>query len=135
MADLQKSLRLILRDGSLREPPQDEVYLIQPHSEARVSNHETAYRDLSNIFSLAHFCDRASCKRAKACRGDAERCLALYSDCVPMEAREFIVDLMTSREFGCSFEEALQRNREGASAFAGWASPFIALGNTDANHQ
>jgi len=80
----------------------------------------SALRLLSNIFSLSHFCDRASCKRAKECRGDAARCLALYSECVQLEAREFIVDLLTSRELGYSFDEALRRDREGVRAFAAW---------------
>lgn len=68
-------------------------------------------RLLSNIFSLAQFCDRASCKRAKCCKGNSERCLALYSDCVPMQTREFIVDLMNSRELGYSFDEAMRRSK------------------------
>jgi hypothetical protein len=84
---------------------------------------------------LPRFCDRASCKRAKACGGNAERCLALYSDCVPLEVREFVVDLMTSRELGYSFEEAMRRNEEGARAFAAWVSLFMAEGNADAKHQ
>ena len=123
MAQLQWSSQPILRDAALRAAPQDEAkYLSQPHGEERerserVSNHDATYRSLSNIFSLSHFCDRAACKRAKKCRGNAERCLALYSECVPVEAREFIVDLMTSRELGYSFEEALRRDKEGAMAF------------------
>jgi len=78
------------------------------------------FRLVSNIFALSQFCDRAACRRAKRCRGEAERCLALYSECVPVAAREFIVDLMTSRELGYSFEEAMRRDREGAMAFAAW---------------
>jgi hypothetical protein len=81
----------------------------------------SAFRLLSNIFSLSHFCDRAACKRAKECKGNAERCLALYSECVPLEAREFIVDLLTLRELGYSFEEAMRRDKEGAMAFAEWS--------------
>lgn len=77
-------------------------------------------RQFSDVLCIPQFCDRASCKRAKKCKGNAERCLALYSDCVPLEAREFIVDLMTSRELGYSFEEAWRRNREGAKAFVVW---------------
>lgn len=86
---------------------------------------EKSLRPVSNVFSLAHFCDRAACKRAKTCRGNGERCLALYSECVPREAREFVIDLMTSRELGYSFEEALRRDREGARAFAGWSHSVI----------
>jgi hypothetical protein len=81
----------------------------------------TSYRLLSNIFSLSQFCDRAACKRAKACSGNAGRCLAFYSDQVPREAREFIVDLMTSRELGYSFEEAMRRDKKGAKQFANWS--------------
>lgn len=128
MTELETSLQPILRDAALRAAPQDESgFFDRPHGEERehgerVSNHEAAYRNLSNIFSLAQFCDRASCKRAKKCRGNAERCLALYSECVPLEAREFIVDLMTSRELGYSFEEAMRRDREGARAFAAFSA-------------
>ncbi|MBX3512950.1 MAG: hypothetical protein KIT15_11440 [Xanthobacteraceae bacterium] len=81
---------------------------------------EKSLRPVSNVFSLAHFCDRASCKRTKTCRGNGERCLTLYSDCVPLAAREFVVDLMVSRELGYSFEEAMRRNRDGVRAFAAW---------------
>lgn len=86
---------------------------------------EKSLPPVSNVFSLAHFCDRAACKRAKTCRGNGERCLALYSECVPREAREFVIDLMTSRELGYSFEEAMRRDREGAKAFAAWNNSVI----------
>jgi hypothetical protein len=76
-----------------------------------------AFRLLSNIFSLSQCCDRAACKRAKECRGNAERCLALYSECVPREVREFVIDLMISRELGYSFEEAMRRDKENAKVF------------------
>lgn len=85
--------------------------------ESVLDEKSSALRLLSNIFSLAQFCDRAACKRANECRGNAERCLTLYSECVPVEAREFIVDLMTSRELGYSFEEAMRRDKEGVRAF------------------
>jgi hypothetical protein len=81
-----------------------------------------ALRLLSNMFCLAQFCDRAACKRAGECRGNAERCLALYSECVALEAREFVVELMTSRELGYSFEEAMRRDKEGVKEFAAWIS-------------
>jgi hypothetical protein len=80
-----------------------------------------ALRLLGNVFSLAHICDRAACKRAKVCRGNPERCLTLYSEYVPIEAREFVVDLMTSRELGYSFEEAMRRDRKGMRAFASYS--------------
>jgi hypothetical protein len=41
---------------------------------------------------------------------------------VPLEAREFVIDLMNSRELGFSFEEAQRRHREGARAFFAWTS-------------
>jgi hypothetical protein len=75
-------------------------------------------RLVSNILSLTKFCDRATCKRAKKCKGDAARCLALYAEYVPREAREFVVDLIVSRELGYSFEEAMRRDKEGARAFS-----------------
>jgi hypothetical protein len=99
-----------------------------PHPDARSRSHRPSptrgegLRAFSNIFSLPRFCDRATCKRTEKCRGNAERCLALYSECVPIEAREFVVDLMTSRELGYSFEEAMRRDKEGARAFAAWTS-------------
>ncbi|HMN50493.1 MAG TPA: hypothetical protein PKB01_00335 [Xanthobacteraceae bacterium] len=70
---------------------------------------DKSLRIVSDILSISKFCDRASCKRAKQCRGNTERCLVLYSECVPRDVREFIVDLLASREFGYSFEEALRR--------------------------
>ncbi len=88
-----------------------------PHAERNAD-----LRQFSDVLCIPQFCDRASCKRAKKCKGNAERCLALYSDCVPLEAREFIVDLMTSRELGYSFEEAVRRGREGVRAFGAWSS-------------
>ncbi len=81
-----------------------------------------ALRAFSDVLCIPRFCDRATCGRAKACRGDSERCLALYSDRVPVEAREFVIGLLTSREFGFSFEEALRRDRPGARAYCDWCA-------------
>ena len=78
------------------------------------------FRAFANALCIPCFCDRASCKRAKQCRGDAARCLARYSQHVPREVREFVIDLMVSRELGFSFEEALRRDREGLKAFVAW---------------
>jgi len=50
---------------------------------------------------------------------------------VSREAREFAVDLMTSRELGYSFEEALRRDREGVKAFCSWAHSVIPGRNAD----
>ncbi len=97
--------------------------------ESVLDEKSSALRLLSNIFSLSHFCDRAACKRAKECRGNAARCLTLYSECVPLEAREFVVDLMVSRELGYSFEEAMRRDREGVRAFAAWSTSTAAKGS------
>lgn len=97
----------------------------------RVSNHETSFRIVSNVFSLAQFCDRASCKRVKKCKGDAERCLTLYSDRVPRTAREFVVDLLNSRELGFSFEEALRRHRKEAEAYFAWVNSSSSVRRCD----
>lgn len=92
-------------------------------------------RLFSDALRMPSFCDRAACKRAGKCRGNAQRCLSLYAGRVPLEAREFIVDLMVSRELGYSFEEAMRRNGEGAKDFAAWVSPVPAQGNADAKAQ
>jgi len=82
-------------------------------------------RQLSDTLALSRLCDRAACKRAKTCVGEAERCLTLYAECVPLAAREFIVGLLNSREFGYTFEEALKQHQEGARAYLDWSSSVI----------
>ena len=80
----------------------------------------SSLRTVSNLLSIFSLCDRAKCWRAKQCKGEAVRCLILYSKFVPREAREFIVDLMVSRELGYSFEEAMRRSRTEAKLFFAW---------------
>jgi len=44
---------------------------------------------------------------------------------VPLEVREFVIDLMNSRELGYSFEEAMRRDKEGARAFGEWNARWV----------
>ena len=101
------------------------VDMIRVKEGGRVSKREADLRIFSNTLCISRFCDRASCKRGKQCRGGAERCLTLYSDCVPREVRQFVIDLMVSREFGYSFEEALRRDKAGMKAFCSWSASVI----------
>ena len=121
------SLRSSMRAGqgverSEGKPGVGEQHRLAPHAAARNLSREESLRHLSEFFSLVHFCDRASCRRAKTCRGNPERCLFLYVDLVPLAVREFVIGLMNSRELGYSFEEAMRRDKEGVQAFAAWCS-------------
>lgn len=103
------------------KPGVGESHRPVPHAAARNLSREESLRRLSEFFSLVQFCDRASCRRAKTCRGDPERCLFLYVDLVPLAVREFVIGLMNSRELGFSFEEAMRRDKEGMRALAEWS--------------
>jgi hypothetical protein len=82
-------------------------------------------RDCSDALLLWRLCDRATCKRAKTCSGDAERCLTRHSPHVPLDARHFIIDVMNSLEFGYTFDEALKQHKEGARAYVAWSASVI----------
>ena len=83
---------------------------------------DTSLRRIGDALCIPRFCDRAACRRMKKCSGDPERCLTLFSPEVPLDARKFVIDLLNSRDFGYSFEEALRRDKDTAQAFFAWQS-------------
>lgn len=79
------------------------------------------WRALSNLLSLWALCDRAACRRARACRGDARRCIADCSHLVPPDVRIWVAELLACKRDGLSYDEArLSLPRELEQSWSAW---------------
>ncbi len=61
-------------------------------------------RAASNLLCLLGLCGKASCRRAKACKQNADDCLARYAPLVPEEARFGAAAMLMGKRDGVSYE-------------------------------
>jgi len=95
--------------------------------------HDPAVRITSNLLCLWAFCGKPACRRAQACKRDANDCLARYSPLVPEEARCGALAVACAGRYGISDDE--MRTDAGAelAALAAWiARVHAAAGNGQA---
>ncbi len=75
---------------------------------------------VSNTLCLWSLCPRAKCTRARTCKGDARICLPRLSPYTPLQAREYVIDLLNAREFGFTPEQAVRNHLAQSGALADW---------------
>ena len=79
-------------------------------------------RWIADTLNLYGLCGRPTCRRARACRGDAQDCLARYAPLVPEEAREGAKMLVDGLYSGATFDELFEEAQEEIEALAEWTA-------------
>jgi hypothetical protein len=69
-------------------------------------------RWMSNLMCLPALCARATCRRARWCRGEPRDCLARYAPLVPEDARQGAKAMVDGRVRGLSFDETREEFAE-----------------------
>ena len=77
-------------------------------------------RESCKLLGLFHFCCSARCRKAAACRGNAELCLRERAPQVPEPVRQWVGGLMEARDDGLTFDEAREDVAEFEEAYACW---------------
>jgi hypothetical protein len=86
-------------------------------TDTKLSLRESA-RLIADLFCLWRLCAKPSCRRARACRGDARSCLTGLP-LVPPEALLFLKGMDEARGF-FTFPEMMARNEEEWAAVEDW---------------
>ena len=79
-------------------------------------------RNWTRNLGLWYVCDNAACRRARACRGNVDRCFRRNVQRVPLEVREWFVMLGEMQRDKVPFDEAWARldKTPVGEAFAQW---------------
>jgi hypothetical protein len=75
--------------------------------ESETAGSASGWRAACDLMGLSHICDSARCRRAHACRGAGDLCLARHAPTVPEQVRECVVKLLALREQNVPFDEAM----------------------------
>ena len=83
---------------------------------------EEAWRNWTRILGLWRVCDKAACRKARACRGNVRACVPVNFANVPEDVQAWFACLMVAREDGLSFDEAMAEIEKtpAAEAFRDW---------------
>lgn len=76
-------------------------------------------RWIAELYCLWRLCPRSACRRARACRDDAQRCMSGLA-LVPPDALDFLVCFDDAREDGLTFEEMIDLHGEELDALEQW---------------
>jgi hypothetical protein len=77
-------------------------------------------RTIGDALVLWRLCNRAACRRAKACKGPPRQCIGECAAMVPVPAREFVIRVLGDKEAGFTPEEAARDHPREAEAFFEW---------------
>ena len=89
---------------------------------------EQGLRGWANVLRLWRLCGHASCRRERACRGDARLCVPANYPLLPEGVRDFVDGLAEARAEELSFEEAMAwlDATEAGDAFRDWNAAVTA---------
>jgi hypothetical protein len=76
-------------------------------------------RWIAELYCLWRLCPRSSCRRAKACRGDAQICMSGLA-LVPPDALDFIACFEDARDDGLSYAEMIDACAEEIATLESW---------------
>ena len=68
-----------------------------------------ALRHWHRILGLWRVCDKAACRRARACRGNPRACAPVNFARAPEGVQDWFCNLVLAKEAGLSFDEAMAR--------------------------
>lgn len=93
---------------------------MKPDSPSR--DNMAALRDWADLLSLWRLCHNATCRRARACRGEVRGCFRHNGALLPDGVCDFIAALAEAQEEKLTFGEAIARLRDTPSceALAAW---------------
>jgi hypothetical protein len=80
------------------------------------------YRRWSDMYRLWRLCDRPLCRRARACRGDGQKCFRRHAKLIPERARLWLLMLRTAQEWNIPFEEAVEGLEQERVAYRAWVA-------------
>ena len=81
-----------------------------------------ALRAWNKILGLWRVCDKAACRKARACRGNVRACAPVNFARVPEDVQGWFGCLLLAKEDGLSFDEAMTEIEKtpAAEAFRNW---------------
>ena len=80
----------------------------------------TSRRWIADLMALWHWCDRASCRRARQCRCEPGDCLTRYTSLVPPEVRVGVKTMLIGRSERLSFDALRDRAPKPVAAVEAW---------------
>jgi hypothetical protein len=78
------------------------------------------FRFASNMLALWGLCEKPGCRRARACKGNAQHCVARYARLAPEDAREGVKAMIEGQRDGVSFDTAQDRAYDEVEAMIEW---------------
>jgi hypothetical protein len=103
-------------DGACQRAPHHEAAALAQNKTARARS----LRSASNLLCLWGLCGKATCHRARTCRGAAPDCVARYAPLAPEDVRLGVALMLEARRCGLSYDAARADATEEFAAVERW---------------